>query len=182
MYVYARDVLVASQNSHCVFCAENKPSLKQCHGRGWYPKVCEVKLFANVSPKYITNSLFSFYTTITDMPWNVSKSQLNKVRVRWCIHCKNWLGKILDTETITLYSLQNKHQDTATVAQGLIYQVKYYRMQVTQSPAYSLLIHDIKPSWSHWPSYHKGATQQDTRETSQRESGNQSGTWVLVHR
>jgi len=80
------------------------------------------------------------------MPWNVSKSQLNKGTCQMMYPLQKLTWKIRDTETITLYSLQNKHQDTATVTQGLIYQVKYYRMQVTQSPAYSLLIHDIKPS------------------------------------
>ena len=72
-----------------------------------------------------------FYTTITDMPWNVSKSQLNKCTCQMMYPLQKLTWKILDTETNTLYSLQNKHQDTATVTQGLIYQVKNYRMQVT---------------------------------------------------
>ena len=66
------------------------------------------------------------------MPQNVSKSQLNNGTCQMMYPLQKLTWKILDTETITLYSLQTtKHQDTATVTQGLIYQVKYYRMQVT---------------------------------------------------
>jgi hypothetical protein len=73
-----------------------------------------------------------FYTTITDMPWNANKGQLNEGTCQMMYAMLKLTWKILDTETITLYSLQmTKHQDTATVTQGLIYQVKYYRMQVT---------------------------------------------------
>ena len=58
------------------------------------------------------------------MLWTVSKSQLNKGTCQMMYPLQNLTWRILDTDTITLYSLQNKHQDTATATQGLFYPVE----------------------------------------------------------